>query len=61
QEWNEEGDPEVSIYRFWENPEDEEDIRLDDIETDEEFEAVSKAYDDFLADEYLLDEDDEEE
>ena len=49
------------IYRFWENPEDEEDIRLDDIETDEEFEAVSKAYDDFLADEYLLDEDDEEE
>lgn len=61
QEWNEEGDPEVYIYRFWENPEDEEDIRLDDIETDEEFEAVSKAYDDFLADEYLLDEDDEEE
>ena len=29
--------------------------------SDEEFEAVSKAYDDFLADEYLLDEDDEEE
>jgi len=59
-EWDGEEDPEVYIYRFWENPEDEEDIRLDDIETDEEFEAVSQAFDEFMAEEYLLDEEDGE-
>ena len=59
-DWEGDEEPDVYLYRFWENPEDEEDIRLDDIETDEEFEAASKAYDEFLADEYLLDSDEEE-
>lgn len=56
-----EEDPEIYLYRFYENPEDEDDIRLDNIETDEEFEAAAKAYDDFMAEEFLLDEEDEEE
>ena len=55
QEWEGDDDAVVYLYRFWENPDDEDDIRLDDIETDEEFEAASKAYDDFIADETLLD------
>ncbi|MBP5489940.1 MAG: DUF1292 domain-containing protein [Lachnospiraceae bacterium] len=59
QEWEGDDDAVVYLYRFWENPDDEDDIRLDDIETDEEFEAASKAYDDFIADETLLDEDEE--
>ncbi|MBR5713102.1 MAG: DUF1292 domain-containing protein [Lachnospiraceae bacterium] len=61
QEAEDDEEPVVYLYRFWENPEDEEDIKIDDIESDEEFEAASKAYDEFLADEYLLDEDEEEE
>ena len=59
QEWEGDDDAVVYLYRFWENPDDEDDIRLDDIETDEEVEAASKAYDDFIADETLLDEDEE--
>ena len=59
QEWEGDDDAVVYLYRFWENPDDEDDIRLDDIETDEEFEAASKAYDDFITDETLLDEDEE--
>ncbi len=60
QEWENE-EPPVYLYRFWQNPDDENDIKLDDIETDEEFEQASKAYDDFMADEFLLDADDENE
>lgn len=46
-------DAPVWLYRFTENPDDEEDITLDSIESDEEFEEVSAAFDAFMEDEEM--------
>ncbi len=56
-------DAPVYLYRFLQNPEDEDDIKLENIETDEEFDEVSAAFDQYMEDEEMLDalEDDEAE
>ncbi|MBO5199212.1 MAG: DUF1292 domain-containing protein [Lachnospiraceae bacterium] len=50
---NDESDGEVYLYRFVQNG--DEDIELINIEDDEEFEAVSDAFDELLDDEELND------
>ncbi len=45
----------VYLYRFFQNPENEDDIRLENIETDEEFEEVSEAFDQYMEEEEMLD------
>lgn len=48
-------DAPVYLYRFIENPEDDDDIQLINIETDEEFEKASAAFDQFMEDEEMID------
>lgn len=45
----------VYLYRFIENPDDPDDIKLESIEDDAEFEAASAAFDSFMEDEEMLD------
>ncbi len=48
-------DAPVYLYRFIENPDDEDDIQLINIETDEEFDKASAAFDRFMEEEEMLD------
>ncbi len=41
-------DAPVYLYRFFQNPDDENDIQLDNIDSDEEFEEVSEAFDEYM-------------
>ena len=41
----------VWIYRYSENPEDPEDVTLDSIETEEEFQEAAEAFDDYMYEE----------
>ena len=55
-------DSDVYLYRFEGDPDDEESMKLIDIESDEEFEEASDAFDEYLDDlefDEFMDEEDE--
>ncbi len=53
-----EGEDEVLLYRYTEDPADEDNVTLDSIESDDEFEKVSAAFNEYFEQEF--DQDDEE-